>query len=136
MQAGIEQSQHYVQRAADEMKLYVSSAASGQNPVPGKSVRDQLQQKINEQDKLNAQLRLDHGRMKESIPQLDQQLVYWERIEKYFCIILVNGFLLNCAFNHAYLKRIFRAKQLCQEREKRNEGTVKRERGRETLVLQ
>ena len=32
--------------------------------------------------------------------------------------------------------RIFRVKMLCQEKNKLQEGTVRRERGRETLVLQ
>lgn len=32
--------------------------------------------------------------------------------------------------------RVFKIKILCQEKQKLQEGTVKRERGRETLVLQ
>jgi hypothetical protein len=32
--------------------------------------------------------------------------------------------------------RIFQVKMMCLEREKRQEGTVRREHGRETLVLQ
>ncbi|KAK4005129.1 hypothetical protein OUZ56_006851 [Daphnia magna] len=112
LEADIKENETYLQRATDEMKLYVSGVQQ-QQTERGKSVRDQLQQKIAEQEKLNAQLRQDQRQLKDNLPQMEEQMKYWEKLEK-----------------------IFRVKILCQEKQKLQEGTVRRERGRETLVLQ
>ena len=92
LQSGIIRNQEYLKRAADEMKLYVSTGASG---LKGQSMRDQLQNQIAEQEKLNNQLRLEHSKLKENLPKLDQQLLYWERLEKY---VLICSNLLNILF--------------------------------------
>ncbi|KAI9560954.1 hypothetical protein GHT06_011910 [Daphnia sinensis] len=112
LEADIKENEAYLQRATDEMKLYVSGVQQ-QQTERGKSVRDQLQHKIAEQEKLNAQLRQDQRQLKDNLPQMEEQMKYWEKLEK-----------------------IFRVKILCQEKQKLQEGTVRRERGRETLVLQ
>ncbi len=82
LEANILQNQSYIQRAADEMKLYVSGVQQ-QQTERGKSVRDQLHQKIIEQEKLNAQLRQEQRQLKDNLPHFEQQLKYWEKIEKY-----------------------------------------------------
>ncbi|XP_057372541.1 intraflagellar transport protein 81 homolog [Daphnia carinata] len=112
LEADIKDNEAYLQRATDEMKLYVSGVQQ-QQTERGKSVRDQLHQKIIEQEKLNAQLRQEQRQLKDNLPQMEEQMKYWEKLEK-----------------------IFRVKILCQEKQKLQEGTVRRERGRETLVLQ
>lgn len=84
LETNILQSQKYLQRANEEMKLYVTGVQQ-QQTERGKSVRDQLHQKIIEQEKLNNQLRQEQRQLKENLPHLEQQLKYWERIEKY-CI--------------------------------------------------
>lgn len=140
LEEGIIKSREYLQRAADEMKLYVSGVQQQQHEATGKranksSARDQLQHKIAELEKLNASLRQEHQQAKDSIPQLQQQLVYWEKIERWSPILVGLRFYM-LMYYFIGQKRIFRVKMLCQEREKRQEGTVRRERGRETLVLQ
>lgn len=82
LEANILQNQSYIQRAADEMKLYVSGVQQ-QQTERGKSVRDQLHQKIIEQEKCNAQLRQEQRQLKDNLPHFEQQLKYWEKIEKY-----------------------------------------------------
>lgn len=82
LEASIAKSQEYLQRANDEMKLYISGVQQ-QQTERGKSVREQLQHKIGEQEKMNSQLRQEYQQLKDNLPQLEQQLKYWEKIEKY-----------------------------------------------------
>lgn len=79
LEANIIQNKQYLQRAADEMKLYVSGVQQGER---GKSVRDQLHQKIIEKEKLNGQLRQEQRQLRENLPFLEQQMKYWEKLEK------------------------------------------------------
>lgn len=81
LEANILQNQKFLQRANDEMKLYVSGVQQ-QQTERGKSVRDQLHQKIAEQEKLNGQLRQEQRQLKENLPIMEQQLKYWEKIDK------------------------------------------------------
>lgn len=81
LEADIKENETYLQRATDEMKLYVSGVQQ-QQTERGKSVRDQLQQKIAEQEKLNAQLRQDQRQLKDNLPQMEEQMKYWEKLEK------------------------------------------------------
>lgn len=85
LEANILQNQKYLQRANDEIKLYVTGVQ--QQTERGKSVRDQLHQKIGEQEKLNNQLRQEQRQLKENLPLMEQQLKYWEKIDKYYPII-------------------------------------------------
>ena len=82
LEEGIEKSRQYVERATEELKLYVSGVSHSQAERE-KSVRDQLQHKIVEQEKLNAQLRQEQRQLKENLSYLEQQMVEWEKIEKY-----------------------------------------------------
>lgn len=82
LETNILQNQKYLQRANDEMKLYVSGVQHQQQTERGKSVRDQLHQKIAEQEKLNGQLRQEQRQLRENLPLMEQQLKYWEKIEK------------------------------------------------------
>jgi predicted transposase YbfD/YdcC len=70
-------------RATEELKLYVSGVSHNQAERE-KSVRDQLQHKIFEQEKLNAQMRQEHRRLKENLSYLEQQMSEWGKIEKCF----------------------------------------------------
>lgn len=82
LEANQTKNEKYLQRATDEMKLYVSGVQQ-QQTERGKSVRDQLQHKIAEQEKLNAQLRQDQKQLRDNLPHMEQQIKYWEKIEKY-----------------------------------------------------
>lgn len=81
----IDRNRGYIQRAADEMKLYINSGV--QQTERGKSMRDQLQAKIIENEKLNSQLRQEHRKLMENLPRLEKQAMYWEKIERYRFII-------------------------------------------------
>lgn len=96
LDADILRNQEYLQRANDEMKLYITGVQN-QQTERGKSVREQLQHKISEQEKINSQLRQEYQQLKENLPKLEQQLKYWEKIEKYYLMILdyLKKFQLN-----------------------------------------
>lgn len=137
LEANQTKNEKYLQRATDEMKLYVSGVQQ-QQTERGKSVRDQLQHKIAEQEKLNAQLRQDQKQLRDNLPHMEQQIKYWEKIEKYK-LSLSSILIVKLKTELKWLtltSRIFRVKMLCLEKNKLQEGTVRRERGRETLVLQ
>ena len=78
LNGAIDQSRRHAERAAEEMKLYVS----GNVHDKGKSVRDQLQQQIGRHEKANSQLQQEHDQLKEHLPQLQQQLLDWRNIHK------------------------------------------------------
>lgn len=69
------------------MKLYITGVQN-QQTERGKSVREQLQHKISEQEKINSQLRLEYQQLKENLPKIEQQVKYWEKIEKYYLMFL------------------------------------------------
>ncbi|KAJ9594840.1 hypothetical protein L9F63_013877, partial [Diploptera punctata] len=95
---------------AEEMRRYVGNTAGSEKT---KSLRDQLTQKINEQEKLSRQLKEDQRIVKENQANRSQQMKLWTDLQK----------LLEC-------------KKRCLEEAKQRSGTVHREKGAETLVLQ
>ena len=96
---GIVKSREYVERAKEELKLYVSGVSHSQAERE-KSVRDQLQHKIVEQEKLNAQLRQEQRQIKENLPHLEQQMVHWAKIEKYKSLFLIYAIKLSKLISH------------------------------------
>lgn len=81
LESDIEKNKEYLQRAADEMKLYINSGV--QLAERGKSMRDQLQAKIIEKEKVNGQLRQEHRQLVENLPRIEKQAQYWEKIERF-----------------------------------------------------
>ena len=81
LEGNLAKNEKYLQRAIDEMKLYVSGVQQ-QQIERGKSVRDQLQHQISEKEKLNAQLRQEQKQLRDNLPHMEQQIKYWEKIEK------------------------------------------------------
>ena len=92
LEVSIQQSRRHLERATEEMKLYVSGVHE-----KGKSARDQLQQQISEQDKVNSRIRKEHDQLKQNLPQLKQQTVDWETIERY--ALLVAGITVDNRHN-------------------------------------
>lgn len=75
LQLQIRQNQDFLQRAKDEMKLYVQSDKS-------KTVRDKLQHRIAELEKQNVQIRDEYRNVKDNLPQLEKQMEYWQKIAR------------------------------------------------------
>ncbi|XP_021936046.1 intraflagellar transport protein 81 homolog [Zootermopsis nevadensis] len=103
-------SQVKLDQIAEEMQRYVGNTAGSDKT---KSLRDRLTQKINELEKLSRQLKDDQHIVKENQANRSKQMKLWTDLQK----------LLEC-------------KKRCLEEERQNTGTVHREKGAETLVLQ
>ena len=76
LKALIDEGRRHAQRAAQEMKLYVSGDK-------GNSAREQLQQSIAQCEKSNTTLKQEHDLLKRDIPLLQKQIHNWTIIEKY-----------------------------------------------------
>ncbi|KAK7873068.1 hypothetical protein R5R35_000352 [Gryllus longicercus] len=109
LQAEIIITQVNIDRLSDELRNYVSGSHSDKN----KSLREQLMNCINEQEKLSRQLKDDQRLVKENQNNRARQMKLWTDLEA----------LLEC-------------KKRCHEEARRNSGVVHREKGAETLVLQ
>ena len=68
-----------MERAAEEMKLYVSGGLQEK----GRSVRERLQHQMVDQEKANLQLREEQRELQANLPRLERQIQHWDRIEKY-----------------------------------------------------
>merc|ERR1711976_831248 len=99
-----------LQRAHDEIKLYVSQKAEDKK----KSVREQLLKQIADQEKRGKALKEEQKKVKDSLATSSKQMKLWTNLEK----------LLMCK------------KQCLENAQKEHElGTVHIEPGTETLVL-
>lgn len=79
LEAQLDKGRRDMERANEELKLYVSGVADGK----GRSVRDRLQQQIVEQEKTHGQLQEEQRHLKEQLPRLESQVQHWQRLEKY-----------------------------------------------------
>ncbi|PSN57775.1 hypothetical protein C0J52_07269 [Blattella germanica] len=102
---------------SSESKYHLLQAESVINQVKldqlAEEMRRYLTQKINEQEKLSRQLKEDQRIVKENQANRSQQMKLWTD-----------------------LQRLLEIKQYCLEEAKQHSGTVHREKGAETLVLQ
>ena len=79
LDAQIHLSHRHMERAAEEMKLYVSGGLQEK----GRSVRERLQHQMVDQEKANLQLREEQRELQANLPRLERQIQHWDRIEKY-----------------------------------------------------
>ncbi|KAK6632280.1 hypothetical protein RUM44_007321 [Polyplax serrata] len=108
LEAENKRAKEYSVKVGEELKIYVSS-----NPETRKnSLREQLNQKINEQEKLGKHLREEQKVMKDIQSKRALQVQYWKDL---VC-------LMEC-------------KKKCFEENKKRSGVVRREQGAETLIL-
>ncbi|XP_054282354.1 intraflagellar transport protein 81 homolog [Macrosteles quadrilineatus] len=104
--ARIQVLQVMIERVAEEVRRYVEK---DQSPT----IRDKLQQKIVQQERLSRQLKEEQQRVRSDLEKKAKQRQLWTDLQA----------LLEC-------------KKQCQEDAKRNAGILHRVKGAETLVLQ